>query len=77
MPASSDGYVLLRGGLTVPVAPLLLLFELEGRGLTLTVDGDALLVRPASCLTEEDCRRIRRWKPHLLALVSYQAPAIM
>lgn len=68
--AGSD-LVMLRGGLTVPVAPVRLLLELEGRGFTLRQDGAALVVQPAEQLTAEDCTRIRRWKPHLLVLLAY------
>lgn len=74
MPASSDGYVLLRGGLCVPAAPLRLLFELEARGFTLTPDGDSLIIRPYSKLTPDDRARITQWKWHVLALVDYRAP---
>ena len=67
-------YVHLRGGLTVPVAPLLLVFRLQERGFSLTPDGDALIVQPYERLTRTDCDQIRRWKRHLLALLNYEAP---
>lgn len=74
MPVSSDGYICLRGGLCLPVDVILLHLGLEARGFSLTPDGDALIVRPFSQLTEEDKRRIRKWKLHLLALLAYEAP---
>ena len=64
-------FVLLRRGLTVPRAALRLLLDLEDRGLTLEADRGTLVVSPSRLLTEEDRARIRWWKPHLLALVTY------
>lgn len=74
MAASEGGYVLLAGGLCVPLEPFLLALELEARGFTVRRDGDALIVQPHDQLTADDCRRIRRWKPHLIALLEYRAP---
>jgi hypothetical protein len=74
MPSGSDGYVLLRGGLAVPVAPVVLLFALEQRGLSVSREGDYLVVRPKGRLTDEDRRQLARWKAHLLALIDYRPP---
>jgi hypothetical protein len=73
--AASD-YVLLRGGLAVPVAPVLLLLDLEMRGFSLSREGDDILVRPFSKLTEDDKRQLKAWKQHVLALISYVAPEV-
>jgi hypothetical protein len=75
-PAASDRLVTLAGGLTVPAEPLLLLFDLQERKFVLTVDGDTLVVEPHDRLTSDDCRAIRRWKWHILALLEYQAPEV-
>jgi hypothetical protein len=41
------------------------------RGFTLAKEEpDTLSVQPYQRLTRDDCARIRRWKPDLLALVS-------
>ena len=66
--------VYLKGGLTIPVDPLLLIFRLQERGFSLTPDGDTLVVQPYQQLTREDCNQIRRWKAHLMALLRYEAP---
>ena len=76
MAAGSETYVSLRGGLTVPVEPLRLVFELQDRGFTLSQDGDALLVQPYQQLTPDDCRQIRLWKRHILALLTYEPPEL-
>ena len=76
MPAGSD-YVHLRGGLTVPVEPLLLVFRLQERGFSLAPDGEALVVQPYERLTRTDCEQIRRWKRHVPALLTYQAPEVV
>ena len=44
MSAASDRFVYLKGELTVPVEPLLLIFALQERGFTLTPEGDNVLV---------------------------------
>ena len=76
--AGSDRFVLLKGGLALPIEPILLALELEERGFTMTKEEpDTLSVQPCQRLTRDDCRRIRRWKPHLLAIVSYQPPEII
>jgi hypothetical protein len=65
----------LRGGLTVPIEPLILIFELQERGFVLTPeDTDTLVVQPHHRLTAEDCAAICRWKLHILALLEYRAP---
>ena len=77
MPIASDRYVLLRGGLAVPIEPMLLLLELEARGLEVSRAGDDLLVRPPGQLSEQDRAALRRWKAHVLALVDYAPPEVM
>jgi hypothetical protein len=74
---SSSDFVTLRGGLTLPLAALQLAWDLEDRGLHLTLDGDGdvLSVGPGDRLTDADRALIRRWKPHLLAIVAYDADA--
>ena len=69
-------YVPLNGGLTVPAAPLLLIFRLQERGFTLEQEGDVLVVRPRHLLTTDDCQQITRWKHHIFALLTYEAPEV-
>jgi hypothetical protein len=74
--ASSDIYerYVILPGLCLPVEPVELGLELERRGFTLRREGeDTLSVQPHQQLTREDCRRIRQWKQHLLAIVDYAA----
>lgn len=71
-------FVILRGGLTVPVDALRLSWALEGRGLVLTLDGDALVVDgPRGALLEADRAAIRRWREHLKAIAGYRAPEVV
>jgi hypothetical protein len=77
MPTSNSEprFVLLHGGLAVPIDPLLLLLDLERRGFRVAAHGDdTLVIGPRRALTPDDCARIRQWKDHLLALVAYRAP---
>jgi hypothetical protein len=73
MPTASD-FVTLRGGLTLPWPAVQLALDLEQRGLSITVDGDDLIVRPKGQLTAEDRDGLRRWKRHVVALLMYRAP---
>lgn len=63
--------VTLRGGLTVPLPALQVLWDLEHRGLDLQLDGADIVVRPKGRLTEADREQLRRLKPHVIALISY------
>jgi hypothetical protein len=47
-----------------------LLEDLTSRGVQLTPDGDGLVVRPASKLTDSDRQAIRTHKPELLAVLN-------
>ena len=77
MACSEGRYVVLKGGLALPIEPILLALELEERGFMLARHGeDILSVQPHEKLTPDDCARIRRWKRHLLAVVSYSAPEV-
>ena len=72
MPCASERYVSLRGGLVIPLEPLLLALDLEGRGFQMMPDGGDLVVRPAANLTSEDVRLLKRWKAHVIELLSYR-----
>ena len=69
---SETELVSLRGGLAVPLAALQLLWALEDRGMTVTLNGrGVLLVGPRRELTAEDREQIREHKDTLKALVAY------
>jgi hypothetical protein len=72
---SRSDFVVLRGGLTLPVAALRLAWDLEARGFHLRAVDDLLTVGPRDLLTDADRDLIRRWKPHLLAIVAYDGDA--
>lgn len=62
--------VVLRGGLSVPLAALRVLWDLEDRGLTVRLaDGSGLLVGPPRRLTDADRSAIRRHRDQLIRLV--------
>jgi hypothetical protein len=71
MQTGSDRYVVFHGGLALPLEPVLLLLDFEARGLTVTRDGDHILVRPAGRLSQAERDAVGRWKAHVLALVDY------
>jgi hypothetical protein len=73
--ASASEYIALPG-LCVPLAPFLLLLDLERRGFTIAIDGDDLVVRPKGALTDDDRRRLRQWKAHVRALVDCLMPKV-
>jgi hypothetical protein len=73
-PSDTPRYVQLKGGLVLPLEPVLLVNELEARGFTLSRDEDLIWIRPFSKLTDDDKAQLKLWKPHVLALLDYQAP---
>ena len=69
-----DRYVQLKNGPVLPVEPILLMFELQDRGFSLTHESDDVLsVQPWERLTRQDVAAIKRWKWHLLAIADYSA----
>jgi hypothetical protein len=74
MPADSDRFVLLKGGLALPIAPVLLVLELERRGFKLERDDQDIFVSPFSKLTDDDRCNLKAWKQHVLALIDYVQP---
>jgi hypothetical protein len=68
---SATETVLLRGGLSVPLPALRLLWDLEQRGFHVRQAEDgALLVSPRSKLTPGDDQAIRIYKDGIKALVA-------
>jgi hypothetical protein len=64
--------VVLRGGLSVSLPALQLLWALEDRRLTIRLDDDGgLLVGPRTRLTNADRAAIRQHRDELVALVRY------
>jgi len=72
--SGSEDFVVLPG-LILPLAPLLLALDLEHRGCRMELDGDILVIGPRTLLTDRDREQIRRWKLHLMAIVTYDANA--
>ena len=71
---SLPDFVTLKGGLTLPLPAVELALDLERRGIRLwTEDGEVLFVGPPKQLTDDDRVALRRWKPHVLALLAYEA----
>jgi hypothetical protein len=71
-------YVTLKGGLTLPLPALQLAWNLEERGFQLSLDGEVqIVVEPVEALTTQDKLAIDRWRPHLGAIVAYEAPPLV
>lgn len=74
MSASVDGFVTLRGGLVLPVEALRIVWALEAREIYIRVENaDTLVVGPRRLITDADRAALKRWKPHVIALVEYCA----
>lgn len=69
-------FITLRGGLTVPVEPVMLALDLEQRGFAMWAEGEDILVQPAKRLTPEDIAGLKQWKRHVVALLNYQPPEL-
>ena len=67
--------VALRGGLVVPVSAIVLLIDLESRGVRLERDGGDILIRYRSPVGHEDREALRLHKPAVLALLDYVGSA--
>ena len=65
--------VTLRGGLIVPLPLLQFCWQLEDRGIALTVDESdgSIVAMPASKLTDTDCATIREHKPAIVDILRY------
>jgi cation transport ATPase len=61
--------------LILPVEPILLMLNLESRGISVEVDGDDLLVGPREWLTDDDRAALRRWKRDVRTIADYATTA--
>lgn len=69
---SASDFVYLRGGLTVPLPALQVLWSLEDRGVRLMLEGeDGIIARPRTLLTDQDRVDIRHWRSHVIAVLRY------
>src|SRR5262245_58749328 len=69
--SGSDRFVLLQGGLVVPVGAIEALLAVEHAGHRVTLDGEDVLIEPRGHLDEHDIDRLRRWKAHVRLLLQY------
>jgi hypothetical protein len=79
MNASSVHFLLDADGcLTLPVntAAVYLVLRLNDRGITVTVDGNDLVVTPRALLTDADRADLRRLKPHVRHVLAYTPPGV-
>jgi hypothetical protein len=68
---NASEFVTLIDGPTLPLQALQLAWDLEDRGVVLSIrDGD-LCAGPRRLLTDADREAIRRWRKHLMAIVAY------
>jgi hypothetical protein len=75
---AATAFVVLKGGVTVPLDALRFAWALENRGARLAVDGEDLIVEgPRGLLTDEDRAAIRRWRRDLKAIASYRVPEVV
>jgi hypothetical protein len=63
-------FVTLKNGMLMPVAAIRFALDLEDRGFQLRVENYNLVVDPRQRLGEDDREQIRRWKRHLIAIVT-------
>ena len=70
--APSEEYVTLVGGLTLPLPALQLVWDLEEREFSITLDASGQpVIEPALALTDLDRAALHRWQQHVAAIVNY------
>ena len=70
-------HVTLKGGLTIPLPALRLVWSLEDRGFEQTLDGQRRYrCEPAGALTDADRAGLARWADQLAAIVAYGHPVV-
>ena len=74
--SGSSEVVVLGGELVMPLAPVLLLLDLEDRGFQVNRNSGDIAIRPFSRLTRADRDALNRWKRDVLTLLNYRAPEI-
>ena len=67
---SEPSFVVLRSGVSVPFAALVLLWELENHGLSVEQVGELLAIGPRNLLTDDDRVNVRRHRESLRVLVA-------
>jgi hypothetical protein len=70
---SERRFVYLQRGLVVPLPAVEALLNLERAGHRLRVDGSDIVIELRGNLDAHDAEQLRRWKPHVLLLLSYVA----
>ena len=68
---ASTERVVLRGGLTVSVDALRLLWDLEERGFYMRLDGAIPCIRPSAKLTPSDREALHAHRDEVRALLAY------
>ena len=71
MISTASSPITLKGGLTVSLDALQLLWSFENRGCVVKVDAGSLLVGPRALITDAERGQIREHRDELLALVAY------
>ncbi len=75
--APGEQHVTLRGGLTLPLPALRLVWDLEERGFDISLDASGQpVVEPAAVLTDRDRAALHRWRRHVAALIRYVDEAV-
>lgn len=69
--------VTLKAGLTVPASALRLAIDLEARGITLRLDRDELVIRPASRVTADETALLRQHVAAIKVILRHSAPEVM
>lgn len=75
-PALPAMFTELKGGLFVSTDAIALILALEDRGIVLTVRDGQLRMPVGAVLTDDEKRRGRELRLHLMALAGYVAPAL-
>ena len=68
--SNAGALIVLAPGIVAPMAALTLLWDLEARGLEVSMEGNQLAVGPRNLITDADRAAIRQYSGHLQTVVA-------
>jgi hypothetical protein len=74
--ADCDTAITLKPGHLVPFVALQLTWKMEELGVSLSVEDDALVLRPSESVPTEDIPLLRKYRRDIMRLITYTAEPV-